>query len=175
MRVELSEEAMYRRMDWRDRLQFLIPLSSMACCVGIMLAASGAGNLLCFMVLCGAMVVLLCSALLYRKISGLIMPVSGCYLEIRDARFLLVQPFIRGRYESCCIELGEVEKLVYDGRKGGFYLKISSEGKSWIRDGEKREGRKRQVLYVNPFGYTRKQLESAYEILEKRVPVTAIV
>lgn len=174
MRVELSEEAMYRRMDWKDRVQLLIPLSGMVFCVGLMLAASGLESLLCFVVLSGAIVLLLFSALLYRRISGLIMPVNGCYLEIRDTRFLLVQPLINGRYESCCIELGEVEKLVYDGRRGGFYLKIPSEGKSWIRDGEKREERKRQVLYVNPFGYTRKQVEGAYEILKKRIPVAAI-
>ena len=173
--MELSEEAMYRRMDWKDRMQLLIPLSSMAFCVGIMMAASGIGRLICFLVLCGAAVVFLFSAFLYRKISGLIMPVSGCYLEIRDTRFLLVQPIAGGKYESCCIELGEVEKLVYDGRRGGFYFKIPSEGKSWIRDGEKREERKRQVVYVNGFGYQREKMKEIYQILAERVPEIAVI
>lgn len=96
MRVELSEKAMYQRMDWKERLQLMVLISSMVLCAGMMLAAIGTADFTCLLILCSAGAVLLASALLSRKISKLIMPVTGCYLEIRDTRFFLQQPLMNG-------------------------------------------------------------------------------
>ena len=130
MRLEPSEEMMYRRMDWKERLLLLFPLLGILVSVGVLMIGSGRWRVYGVIVMglaVGAMIVVW---VVYRGIQRRIMPLANCFLEIQSDCFVAVQPFRDGEYESCRIYFEEIEGMI-EGKKGtGFYVRISGEGRS---------------------------------------------
>ena len=78
------------------------------------------------------------SAIRYWKLKQLIMPLSGCCLEIQTSCFVARQPWKKEHYEQCRIYFKEVQALIREAKAGGFYLQIPEGGESEIRgSGEK--------------------------------------
>ncbi len=171
MRVELSEAAMYRRMDKKERCMVMMPLCGMVVFGGVILMAAGYPLLMCLALSSISAVGLIASGIKYQKLKRLIMPVSRCFLEVEGACFSVVQPWTDERYESCRIELEDIERLV-KAKRGSFYVKIHPERRSRIQDGS---GRMRTIICVRPFGYETEQIEAIYQRIKERLPKTAEV
>ncbi|MFR5631452.1 MAG: hypothetical protein ACLUFH_00450 [Monoglobales bacterium] len=170
MRLEPSEEFMYRRMDRKDRLMFLIPVWGIGASAGLLFIASGNLWIAGVAMVVIAMAAMLITWLAYRRVKGIIMPVSSCFLEIQSTCFVAVQPYRNEIYESCRIYFSEIETLVMSRRRTGFYIQISESGKSIIQ--RKDRGR---VMYVGQDGYSKENLEAVYQKIRERVPETAKV
>ena len=127
MRLEPSEEMMYRRMDWKERRLLLFPLLGILASVGLLLIGSGRWRIWGVVVVgiaAGAMAVLW---VVYREIQRRIMPLVNCFLEVQGDCFVAVQPFRDGEYESCRIYFEEIEGLIEGKRGKGFYVWVSGE------------------------------------------------
>ena len=110
MRLEPSEEMMYRRMDWKERLLLLFPLLRILVSVGLLLIGFGRWR---------------------------IMPLVNCFLEVQSDCFVAVRPFRDGEYESCRIYFEEIEGLIEGKRGKGFYVRVSGEGRSVVQRKER--------------------------------------
>ena len=162
MRLEPSEEMMYRRMDWKERLLLLFPLLGILASVGLLLIGSGRWRIWGVAVVgiaAGAMAVVW---VVYREIQRRIMPLVNCFLEVQSDCFVAVQPFRDGEYESCRIYFEEIEGLI-EGKKG-FYVRISGEGRSVVQ--RKERGR---VMFVSSEGYDGKKFGVMCEKIKRRI------
>lgn len=165
MRLEPSEEMMYRRMDWKERLLLLFPLLGILASVGLLLIGSGRWRIWGVAVVgiaAGALAVLW---VVYREIQRRIMPLVNCFLEVQSDCFVAVQPFRDGEYESCRIYFEEIEGLIEEKRGKGFYVRVSGEGRSVVQ--RKERGR---VMFVSSEGYDRGRFGVVYEKISGRVP-----
>ena len=157
MRLEPSEEMMYRRMDWKERLLLLFPLLGILASVGLLLIGSGRWRIWGVVVVgiaAGAMAVLW---VVYREIQRRIMPLVNCFLEVQGDCFVAVQPFRDGEYESCRIYFEEIEGLIEGKRGKGFYVRVSGEGRSVIRGNVWS-----RVIYISSLGYSGEEIKSLY-------------
>ena len=170
MRLEPSDEPMYHRMDQRDRALIMIPVFGIAASLGLFFLAARfpaiIGGPFIVLGVCGMFV----SAIRYWKLKQLIMPLSGCYLEIQTSCFVVRQPWKKEHYEQCRIYFKEVQALIREAKAGGFYLQIPEGGESEIRGfGENR----RCLFYVSPFGYPEDKMPAMYQTIKERLPETA--
>ncbi len=172
MRVEFSEEAMYRRMDQKDRMITMVPICGILGFFGVFLVAAGYEITICLPVIMAALIGAVGCGYGYRKWKRLIMPVSRCFLEIEGTCFSIIQPFIDGTYESGRIYLEEVECLIREKRTDGFYLQIKPGGRSVIQDGT---GKKRTNCHISAFGYSKETMDEVYGRIKERLTKTAEV
>lgn len=166
MRLEPSEEMMYRRMDWKERLLLLFRLLGILMSVGLLMIGAGRwrGYGVVVVGLVGALVVVW---VVYQGIQRRIMPLANCFLEVQRDCFVAVQPFRDGEYESCRIYFEEIEGLI-EGKKGkGFYVWISGEGRSVVQ--RKERGR---VMFVSSEGYDKERFGIVYGKIQERAPET---
>lgn len=170
MRLEPSEEFMYKRMDKRDRLMFLIPVWGIGASAGLLFIASERLRMPGVVILVIALAALFITWQVYRRVNGTIMPVSSCFLEIQSSCFVAVQPYRNEIYESCRIYYTEIETLLMTRKRSGFYIRVSDSGKSVIQ--RKERGR---VMYVGQDGYSKENLEAVYQKIRERIPKTAKV
>ena len=164
MRLEPSEEMMYRRMDWKERLLLLFPLLGIWVSVGLLMIGSGRWRIWGVVVVgiaAGAMAVVW---MVYREIQRRIMPLVNCFLEVQSDCFVAVQPFRDGEYESCRIYFEEIEGLIEGKRGEGFYVRVSGEGRSVVQ--RKERGR---VMFVSSEGYEGERFEEIYERIRSKV------
>lgn len=172
MRLEPSDESMYRRMDQKDRALIIIPVFGIAASLGLFFLAArypaAIGVSIFGIAVCG----MTGSALRYWRLKQLIMPISGCYLEIQTSCFVAKQPWKDGKYELCRIYFKEIEGIVKGARTGGFYLRIPENGESEIR-GNGDGGR--CIFFVSSFGYPEEKIQAMYQTIKERVPDTAKV
>ena len=165
MRLEPSEEMMYRRMDWKERLLLLFPLLGILASVGLLLIGSGRWRIWGMVVVGIAAGALAVVWVVYREIQRRIMPLANCFLEVQRDCFVAVQPFRDGEYESCRIYFEEIEGLI-EGKKGkGFYVRISGEGRSVVQ--RKERGK---VMFVSSEGYDEEKFRGVYERIRVRIP-----
>lgn len=163
MRLEPSEEFMYRRMDWKERLLLLFPLLGIGASVGLLLIAYGRWRTWGVVIVGIAMGALTVVWAVYREIQRRIMPLVECFLELQSDCFVAVQPFRDGVYESCRIYFDEIENLI-KGRKGkGFYIRISGEGRSVIRGNVWS-----RVIYISSLGYSEDDIRVLYYKIWKK-------
>ena len=164
MRLEPSEEMMYRRMDWKERLLLLFPLLGILASVGLLMVGPGRWRVYGVIVLGLAVGALVVVWVVYWEIQRRIMPLTNCFLEVQSDCFVAVQPFRDGKYESCRIYFEEIEGLI-EGRKGkGFYVRIPEEGKSVVQ--RKEQGR---VMFVSSEGYDEGKFEIVYKKIKERM------
>lgn len=170
MRLELTEESMYRRMDLKDYTLMMILLSGITASLGLILLSyqtmlvPGAAMLAAsFIGICGCMRG-------YIWLKHKIMPVTGCFLEIQTACFVAVQPYWDSRYESCRIYYKDVEEVVRGAKNKGFYIRVSQTGESVIQGNQNVE---RKIMFISAFGYSKEGIEKIYEMLKARIPKTA--
>ena len=162
---------MYHRMDVKDRLLMLIPVMGLVVSLGIFLLTSpsaygmGIGAITAGLAGMGA-----CGGSFFW-LKRRIMPLTGCFLEIRTDSFAAVQPYKDSRYESCRIYYKEVETLIKTKRGKGFYIRILEAGESVIQGSQE----ERKTMFISPFGYSREEMEMVYEVLKERVLQTAKV
>ena len=162
MRLEPSEEMMYRRMDWKERLLLLFPLLGILASVGLLMIGDGCWRI------CGIVIVGMAAGafvvvwVVYQGIQRQIMPIANCFLEVQRDCFVAVQPFRDGEYESCRIYFEEIEGLI-EGKKG-FYVRISGEGRSVVQ--RKERGR---VMFVSAEGYDGKKFGVMCEKIKRRI------
>lgn len=164
MRLEPSEEMMYMRMDWKERLLLLFPLLGILASVGMLMIGAerwkGYGVVVVGLAVGALMVVWVA----YRGIQRRIMPLANCFLEIQSDCFVAVQPFRDGEYESCRIYFEEIEGLI-EGKKGkGFYVRISGEGRSVVQ--RKERGR---VMFVSSEGYDGEKFGELYAKIRGKI------
>lgn len=172
MRLEPSDEPMYCRMDQKDRALFMIPVFGIAASMGLFFLAARYPVIVGLSIIGLAVAGMVGSAVRYRRLKRLIMPLSGCYLEIQTHCFVAKQPWLDGKYEQCRIYFQEIEGLVKGAKTGGFYLRIPEDGKSEIRGGG--DG-PRKLFYVSPFGYQEDKIQAVYQTIKERLPDTAKV
>ena len=172
MRFEPSEEAMYRRMDQKERILYLIAacglIGSLVFLLGVInqnwyLAGGAVGFAVCLIV---AMV------WRYRALGQRIMPLTGCFLEVRQDYLLVRQPQLQERYEACQIFCPEIEQIVWSSRKDGFYIRFHDNGKSSVLLHGTQSG---PIFHIRPFGYRKEEMESVYQEIKERLPASAVV
>ncbi len=164
MRLEPSEEMMYRRMDWKERLLLLFPLLGILASVGLLMIGDGCWRVYGMIVVGLAVCAMIMVWVVYRGIQRRIMPIANCFLEVQRDCFVAVQPFQDGEYESCRIYFEEIEGLI-EGKKGkGFYVRISGEGRSVVQ--RKERGR---VMFVSSEGYDEERFKMMYEKIRKKL------
>lgn len=164
MRLEPSEEFMYRRMDWKERLLLLFPLLGIGVSLGLLLIADGR-QILGIGVTGGALCLMVGVWMGHLELQKRIMPLNQCFLEIQSDCFEMVQPFRDGVYESCRIYFDEIESLI-EGRRGkGFYIRTSGMGKSVVQ--RKERGR---VMFVSSEGYDWEKFRMVYDRIREKVP-----
>lgn len=166
MRLEPSEEMMYRKMDWKERLLLLFPLLGILESAGLLLIASDCWRILGVVISGTAISALLVVWMLYKGIQRRIMPLTHCFFEIQSDCFVAVQPFRDGAYESCRIYFDEIESLIEGRRRKGFYVRISGKGRSVVQ--RKERGR---VMFVSSEGYDRQKFSVVYEKVMGRYQV----
>lgn len=171
MRLEPSEEFMYRRMDLKDYLLMMIPVIGLVSSVGFFFLASPSAQMMGIAAIAAGLTgIIICgTGLVWLK--QRIMPLSGCFLEIRSDSFAAVQPYKDSQYESCRIYYKDVETLVKARAGKGFYIGILKEGESVIQGGQDN----RKTMFISPFGYSREEMEKIYGVLKERVLQTAKV
>lgn len=172
MRLEASEDDMYKRMDQRDRMMILIPVCGVVISLGMFLFAAGYLPLIGIGITGFGVVAAGISMICYLKLKGLVMPMRGCFMEIGTDSFAAVQPYKDGKYESCRIYFKDVENLVKEKKGGGFYLMTAAAGRSSIQIGN--ENNLRQI-FLKSFGYEKKKIETIYRIIRERLPESAKV
>ena len=172
MRLEPSEEPMYRRMDQKERALFMIPISGIGASAGLFLIAARFPVAAGASVIVGSVLGMVWSVMRYKKLKRLIMPLKGCFLEIQTSCFVAVQPWKDGQYESCRVYFGEIEGLVKGAKTGGFYLRTLKQGQSTIQGGGKEP---RSLFYVSPFGYRKEEIQALYQTIKERLQETAKV
>ncbi len=163
MRLEPSEEMMYRRMDWKERLLLLFPLLGILASVGLLMIGAGRWRVYGVVIVGLAVCALMVTWVVYRGIQRRIMPLANCFLEVQRDCFVAVQPFWDGEYESCRIYFEEIE-----GKRGKeFYVRISGEGRSVVQ--RKERGR---MMFVGSEGYDGERFGIVYRKIQERVPET---
>lgn len=172
MRFEPSEEAMYRRMDQKERILYLIAACGLIGSLVFLLCVINqnwyvAGGAVCFAVCFIAVMVWR-----YRALGQRIMPLTGCFLEVRQDCLLVRQPQWQERYETCQIFLSEIEQIVWSSRKDGFYVQFHDKGKSLVLLRGKQSG---PIFHIRPFGYRKEEMESVYQAIKERLPASASV
>ena len=164
MRLEPSEEMMYRRMDWKERLLLLFPLLGILVSVGLLMIGAGRWRVYGVVVVGLAVSAFVVVWVVYQGIQRRIMPLTNCFLEVQRDCFVAVQPFRDGEYESCRIYFEEIEGLI-EGKKGkGFYVRISGEGRSVVQ--RKERGK---VMFVSSEGYDGEKFRGVYERIREKV------
>ena len=164
MRLEPSEEMMYRRMDWKERLLLLFPLLGILVSVGLLMIGAGHWRVYGMIVVGLAVCAMIMVWVVYRGIQRRIMPIANCFLEVQRDCFVAVQPFQDGEYESCRIYFEEIEGLIEGKRGKGFYVRISGEGRSVVQ--RKERGR---VMFVSSEGYDGERFKMMYEKIRKKL------
>lgn len=172
MRIEPAEECMYHRMDQKDRLAIVVPLCGLPASLGFFLLAARYPAALGISMIAVSMMAMAGSIIGYFKVKRQIMPVNDCCLEIRKTCFVAVQPYQNETYETCRIYFDEIEGLVKGKKSGGFYVRVADSGNSQIT-GE--NGRQQNLFFVNPFGYSKDNIDTIYGIIKERAPETAKV
>lgn len=167
MRMEPSEDFMYKRMDRKDRALLAMPVCGMAAFVGVVLAASHYPVLIWLPIILLSLLLFVVAAIIYWKMKRLIMPVSGCFLELQGTCFFCVQPYLNESYEKCRVDLQDVECLIRDRKKHGFYLKIHLDGKSVIQGGKEE---KRKVIYICSTGYSMEWFDGLFQTIREQLP-----
>ena len=167
MRLEPSEEMMYRRMDWKERLLLLFPLLGILASVGLLMIGAGHWRRYGMIVVGLAVCAMIMVWVVYRGIQRRIMPIANCFLEVQRDCFVAVQPFRDGEYESCRIYFEEIEGLIEGKRGKGFYVRISGEGRSVVQ--RKEQGR---VMFVSSEGYDGERFGIVYRKIQERAPET---
>lgn len=163
MRLEPSEEMMYRRMDWKERLLLLFPLLGILTSVGLLMIGSGRWRGYGVVIVGLAVGALMVVWVVYRGIERRIMPLANCFLEVQRDCFVAVQPFRDGEYESCRIYFEEIGGLIEGKRGKGFYVRISGEGRSVVQ--RKERGK---VMFVSSEGYDGEKFGMAYERIREK-------
>ncbi|MBE7723985.1 MAG: hypothetical protein E7244_05930 [Enterocloster citroniae] len=174
MRLEPTEESMYRRMDLKDHLMILIPVMGLVVSLGFFFLASPSAQIMGLGAVIAGLAGLGTCGGGFVWLKKRIMPLSGCFLEIRTDSFAAVQPYKDSKYESCRIYYKEVEMLVKERAGKGFYIKIMQTGESVIQGSQENQENPR-TIFVSPFGYSREEMEKVYEVLKERVLQTAKV
>lgn len=172
MRFEPSEEAMYRRMDQKERILYLIAAGGLVGSLVFLLSVINqnwyvAGGAVCFAV---CLIVVLVWR--YRALGQRIMPLTGCFLEVRQDCLLVRQPQRQERYETCQIFFPEIEQIVWGSMKDGFYIRFQGNGKSSALLRGKQSG---PIFHIRPFGYRKEEMESVYQTIKERLPASASV
>ena len=167
MRMEPSEDFMYKRMDRKDRALLAMPVCGMAAFAGVVLAASNYPIFMWLPIILLSLLLFVAAALIYWKMKRLIMPVSGCFLELQGTCFFCVQPYLDDSYEKCRIDLQDVECLIRDRKKNGFYIKIHLDGKSVIQGGKEEM---RKVMYICPMGYPGDWFDVLFQTIRDKLP-----
>lgn len=162
---------MYRRMDLKDRFMMLIPVMGLVVSLGFFFLASPSAQAMGLGVVTVGVAGLCVCGGGFIWLKQRIMPLTGCFLEIRTDSFAAVQPYKDSRYESCRIYYKEVETLVKEKAGKGFYIRIMQTGESVIQGSQEN----RRTMFVSPFGYSREEMEKVYEVLKERVLQTAEV
>ena len=172
MRFEPSEEAMYRRMDQKERILYLIAACGLIGSFVFLLGVINqnwyvAGGAVCFAVCFIAVMVWR-----YRALGQRIMPLKGGFFEVREDCLLVRQPQRQERYETCQIFFPEIEQLVWSSMKDGFYIRFHGKGKSSASLRGKQSG---PAFHIRPFGYRKEEMESVYQAIKERLPASASV
>lgn len=110
--------------------------------------------------------------ILYQREKRRIMPVNGCFLELRKQMAVFHQPGRNGAYESGQILYEEIERVVQDNRENGFFIKLQAGGNSMVQMGHGTGG---VVFYVSGFGYAKEDMEQFYQAFKKKLPETVLV
>lgn len=172
MRLEPSEKSMYHIMDQKDRALIMIPTFGIAASLGLFFLAARYPAIIGVAIIGLSVIGMIGNVFRYRRLSRLIMPLNGCYLEIQTSCFLAKQPWRDGTYEQCRIYFKEIEGLVKGAKTGGFYLRIPEQGKSKIHGNGQGQ---RNLIFVSPFGYPKDQMQVMYQTIKERLPETAKV
>ena len=172
MRLEFAEEAMYRRMDREEQWLYLMPVCGILGFMGICICArirfwSGAAGAAALFLI-GALLLFI----LYQREKRRIMPVNGCFLELREQMAVVHQPGRKGAYESGQILYAEIELVVQDKREKGFFIKLQAGGNSMV---QMEHGTGGAVFYVRGFGYAKEDMEQFYQAFKKKLPETVLV
>lgn len=172
MRLEPSEEAMYQRMDRKDRILYLIPFSGSIGSVIFLLCRVNHMQNLSISFFAIVFVLILFLAVQYCKLNRQIMPLSDCFLEIQKECLFVRQPEQQDRYESCQIYFKEIESLIWNRGKDGFFIRFHENGKSQVFCNGKQMG---TIFHVRIFGYGEEEMKSVYQMVKERLPVSAKV
>ena len=172
MRLEPSEESMYRIMDQKDRALIMIPIFGIAASLGLFFLAARYPAIIGVSVIGLSITCMIGSVFRYRRLCRLVMPLNGCYLEIQTSCFVAKQPWRDGTYEHCRIYFQEIEGLVKGAKTGGFYLRIREQGNSKIQGNGQGQ---RSLIFISSFGYPKEQMQAMYLTIKERLPETAKV
>ena len=171
MRLQASDEDVYRIMDVRERYLVGMVVSAMVC--GILLAVFimliRKWDLLYF---AGTAFFGACFLLIRAVRCGWrIMEMKQCYLEITQECFVVRQAEKNGRYESCRIYLDEIEKIIEGSRRGvpEFYVVVCPDAaKSFVLADRTRI--RKNIILVKSFGYAKETFHDLYRKLLWEVP-----
>lgn len=172
MRLQATEDDVYRLMDLRERYDILVALMSVAegICLYLLYQKQSWDRIY----ICSALAVVFC--LFLRQIIGMsqkIMEAQYCYLELDEDSLAVCQPEKNGHYESCRIFYDEIDKIVEGVRRGipEFYVVLidrQEELESFILLDE--EEQKRRIFCVRSFGFDRKKFIQFYRTFCWNVP-----
>lgn len=162
---------MYRRMDLKDHFLTLIPVMGLLASLGFFFLGYPSAQTMGLGAVTVGVAGLGACGRGFIWLKQRIMPLTGCFLEIRTDSFAVVQPYKDSQYESCRIYYKEVETLVKGKAGKGLYIRILEKGESVIQGSQGN----RRTMFVSQFGYTREEMEVIYEVLKKRVLQTAKV
>ena len=169
MRLEPSEKSMYRRMDLKDHLLKLILIMGLMASLGFFLLANPSSQVIGLGAIIAGLAGMVGCGGGFLWLKQRIMPLAGCFLEIRKDSFVAVQPYKDNQYESCRIYYKEIESLIKEKAGSGFYIRILQPGESVIKGSQE----KRRAMHISPFGYSEEEIEKIYEVLKERVLQTA--
>lgn len=172
MRLQATEDDVYRLMDLRERYDILVALISAA--EGICLYLLYQNQSWDMIYICSTLAVVFC--LLIRQIIHMgqkIMEAQYCYLELDEDSLAVCQPEKNGHYESCRIFYDEIDKIVEGVRRGipEFYVVLidrHEELESFILLDQ--EEQKRRIFCVRSFGFDRKKFIQFYRTFRWNVP-----
>ncbi len=172
MRLQATEDDVYRLMDLRERYDILVALISAV--EGICLYLLYQNQSWDMIYLCSALAVVFC--MFIRQIIRMgqkIMEAQYCYLELDEDSLAVCQPEKNGHYESCRIFYDEIDKIVEGVRRGipEFYVVLidrQDELESFILLDE--EEQKRRIFCVRSFGFDRKKFTQFYRTFRWNVP-----
>ena len=153
MRLEPSDKPMYHRMDQRDRALIMIPVFGIAASLGLFFLAARfpaiIGGPFIGLGVCG----MFGSAIRYWKLKQLIMPLSGCCLEIQTSCFVARQPWKKEHYEQCRIYFKDKCRC-HTGHPGsGSFYGDSSGGRRCFKTHNTVRDRPGSLLFIPLSGY----------------------
>lgn len=163
---------MYRKMDQKERTLYLLPVCGLICSIAFLFGIMNQYWYLSGDIVCLCVFLMATMGIRYRKLSQEIMPLAGCFLEIRKDCILVRQPQRKERYESCQIFYSEIESIVWSNIKDGFYIQFCDSGKSSVL---LHGVQSKPVFHIRSFGYRKEELESVYQAIKERIPSSAVV